>query len=553
MNVLDRVVSYFAPERGLARVRARSAIRIYEGATAGRRASSWRALGTSSNAELQSAIRPLRDRSRDLARNTPHAARLLDVMVAHLVGNGLIPISSTGKDKIDAQVQDLWEDWDNQADVTGRLSFRAMQGLAVRSMIESGEIVARLVDRPLEEKPGMTKRIVPFQVQLLEADFIDQYRDGIYGDIATPESVVRSRLGVALGDYDKVVGLWLWPYHPGELTTMNLKPMTSELIPYSDLMHVFKMQRPGQVRGVPWFAPILTTARDLSDFIDAANVKARVEACFAAFITNDDANAPILDEANSGYAQPYDASNPDAMVSMLEPGMMKELRAGQDIKFANPTSTSQIEPVLLYNLMGMAAGVGCTYDQIAGDLRQANYSSLRAGKIEFWRLITQQQELTIIPQLCQPVWDRFIARAILANYLPARKGGYPCEWVTPAHEAIDPKKDLDAERNEVRAGRISPQQFIASKGNNWRTIAKDIKAWNELQDANGLVADIDPRKTDQRGRPPPAAPAAGAPVAADPNAPDPAQAHAAHMAALDTQDAQDDADDAQDAADEKDS
>lgn len=540
MNALDRVVNFFSPQRGLARVRARAATRVYEGATVGRRSSSWRTSGSSSNTELRNAITPLRDRARDLARNTPHAARLLDVMAAHLVGTGLIPISSTGKDKIDAQVQDLWDDWQKQADVTGRLSFYAMQVLGMRSMIESGEIVVRFINLPLEEKPGATKKIVPLQLQLLEADYIDNFRDGIYGNM--PSQVARSVLGVGLGKYDRIAGLWLWPYHPGEMmTVVNFKSLQSEFIPIDDLLHVFKMQRPGQVRGVPWFAPILTTARDLSDFVDAANVKARVEACFAAFITNDDQTAPILDDT-AANTMLYSESNPNSLVTSLEPGMMKELRSGQDIKFANPTSTSQIEPVLLYNLMGMAAGVGCTYDQIAGDLRQANYSSLRAGKIEFWRLISQQQELTIIPMLCQPVWDRFIKIAILAGYLPERKGGYPCEWVTPAHEAIDPKKDLDSEKNEVRAGRISWQQFVASKGNNWRIIIKDAEAANKLIDKAGLVFDTDARKTDQRGRPPPAAPAAGQPTAADPNAVDPSIA----------QDAQDAADDAQDAEDEKD-
>jgi capsid protein len=40
-------------------------------------------------------------------------------------------------------------------------------------------------------------------------------------------------------------------------------------------------------------------------------------------------------------------------------------------------------------LEASAVGTGLTYDQVAGDLTQANYSSLRAGKIEFRRLCEQ--------------------------------------------------------------------------------------------------------------------------------------------------------------------
>jgi lambda family phage portal protein len=276
----------------------------------------------------------------------------------------------------------------------------------------------------------------------------------------------------------------------------------SQFVAGDDLVHMFKVLRPGQVRGVPWFAPILTTARDISDFLDAVNVKAKVEACFAAFITNDDPTVPLLDPSSEGINQTFDQANPQALVTTLEPGMMKELRTGQDIKFAQPTSATQIDPILIYNLQAMASGVGCTYDMATGDLRQASYISLRAGKLVFWALISQLQAHTVIPMLCRPAWDRFVSRAVLAGRLKARRDGYPCDWVVPAREAINPKDDLGAERDEVRAGRITPQQFIASKGGNWRTNLAARSEFFKLCDDLGLILDIDPRFTDQHGRQP---------------------------------------------------
>jgi lambda family phage portal protein len=500
MNALDRVIGYFAPRAALQRARARAATRVYEGASVGRRSSSWRTLHTSANAEIQLAIRPLRDRARDLARNTPHAPRMLDILVSHTIGTGLVPVPATGSDRLDRQVIGLWNDWVERSDVTGQLSFYAMQALAVRSMIESGEVVTRFIDMELDDNLP-----VPMQMQLLESDYIDQFRDGIYGDPKQTNSnrLIRSRLGVGLGHFDRRIGLWLWPYHPGEITTLNMRPLVSTFVDGGELAHMFKVLRPGQVRGVPWFSPILTAARDLSDFIDAANVKARVEACFAAFITNsDDSTVPLMDSSIEGINQTFDPANPTVPVTTLEPGMMKELRSGQDIKFAQPTAATQIEPILMFNLQAMAAAVGCTYDQVTGDLRQANYSSLRAGKLDFWRLVSQLQQHTVIPMLCRPTWERFISRAVLAGRLRSRTGGYPCEWVVPAREAVDPKKDLDAEIHEVRAGRVSPQRFIASKGGNWRTTLPDFASFFELADELGVTLDIDPRRTDQHGRAP---------------------------------------------------
>jgi lambda family phage portal protein len=498
MNFIDKAIAVVAPQTALKRAKARYAIRAYEGASVGRRASSWKTLHTSANAELQQALRPLRDRARDLVRNTPHAVRILDIITSYTVGEGIIPVPATGSDRLDRQVAALWEDWVKQSDVTGVLNFYAIQALAVRSMVESGDVALRFIDRSLDDN-GLA---VPMQVQLLEADYVDNFRDGIYGDYGVDKSVglIRSRLGVGLGDFDRRVGLWLWPYHPGEITTMNMRPLLSTFVKSDDVAFMLKVQRPGQVRGVPWLAPILTTARDTADFVDAVNVKARVEACFSAFITNDDLNTPLMDPSQAGINQTFDPANPTALVTTLEPGMMKELRAGQDIKFAQPTSNTQIEPMLLYNLQAMASGVGLTYEQISGDPSRANYSSLRAGGIHFWRLVGQLQQHTLIPMLCEPTWNRFISRAILAGRLKPRRGGYPCQWVTPAREAVDPQKDLDAEKNEVRSGRITPQAFIASKGGNWRTDMADRAAFNKLTDELGITLDIDPRRTDQSGR-----------------------------------------------------
>jgi lambda family phage portal protein len=265
---------------------------------------------------------------------------------------------------------------------------------------------------------------------------------------------------------------------------------------------MFKVQRPGQVRGVTWFAPVLKTSRDLDDFIDALNVKARVEACFSGFITNDDQTSPLIDPNTTGIDQTQDESLPNVPLTSLEPGLLKELRSGQSITFAQPTTNTQMEPMMLYNMMMICAGVGCTYDQGSGDLRQANYSSLRAGKLDFWKLVSEWQDHTVIPMLCKPVWDRFISRAILSGALKPMKGGYPCNWITPAREAVDPKKDLDAEKNEVRSGRMTPQEFIASKGGDWRVQLDDFAEFFKEADKKKILFDIDVRQVDQHGRQP---------------------------------------------------
>jgi capsid protein len=57
-------------------------------------------------------------------------------------------------------------------------------------------------------------------------------------------------------------------------------------------------------------------------------------------------------------------------------------------------------------------GTGLTYgQQVACDLAQTNYSSLRAGKIEFRRLCEQVQYGMLIPMLVRPIATASTPRA----------------------------------------------------------------------------------------------------------------------------------------------
>ncbi len=473
MNLLDRTISYFAPATALKRVQARAALSGYEAANNGRRRVGIVARGGSANTAIGQGLGPLRDRARNLVRNTPHGFAMVDVMVRHCVGAGIMPVWNTGSDRLDRQVTSLWEQFVKRADVEEELDFYAMQALEVRSMIEGGESLARFVDLQYAEDPK-----IPFRVQLLEGDHIDSSRDGLSIDGR------RVRLGVALDNWSRRIGYHLFPSHPAEV----IQTPVSTFVPRDQVRHLYRALRIGQVRGVSWLAPVLLPAGDLSDLLRNTVVKTGVEAAFSGFLTNTSGSG----EVNIGQATLASGSTDQEWLP--EPGQLVRLKPGQDIKFAEPKTTTQFEAIAINTLQAMAIGVGLTYDQITGDLRQANYSSLRAGKIEHRRLVEQIQWHTIIPKFCDPIADRFVDRAILAGSLRSRPDGYPREWVPPALEPIDPKKDLEADIAAVRAGRMSPQEFIGQWGRDWKKVVADTTAFWKATDAAGFTFDIDPRK-----------------------------------------------------------
>ncbi|HWW46554.1 MAG TPA: phage portal protein [Xanthobacteraceae bacterium] len=486
MNILDRVVGYFSPVAGLRRASARSgldAIRAYDGAMRGRRTENWRANNASANVTTKRALPTLRARSRDCIRNTWWGASTKRVVVSHAVGAGIMPKPDTGDKSIDKEVKAAWRRWAKSCDREGQLDFDGLIALATGCIVESGEVLARMV--PVGQS---SPDVVPLELQLLEPDHLDESRD----------QMMRSDRIVDQGiEYDaagKRTGYWLLPTHPGARGIAV--PRSSVRVPAADMVHAYRKDRIGQGRGVPWVAPVLLKGRDVADLEDAIVTKSRTEACLSVFVRSNDAARTLAGQSKTDRGGPNGTSR---RIETLSPGMINYLEQGEEIQSVVPSSSGQFESVLMTNWLALAAGAGITYDQMTGDLRRANFSSLRAGKIEFRRMIEQFQWHTIVAMFLQPIWDRWVEVAVDAGVLPRRKGGYPVEWIMPANEPIDPMKDMQADIMAVRSGRMTWPQFVAAWGYDPDVQLDEIELWTKEFDRRDVALDIDARRPAKGG------------------------------------------------------
>jgi lambda family phage portal protein len=449
--------------------------REYASAGFGRRNRTRIAPHTSANAEIHRALGTLRDRSRAFVRDSWAGQRILDVLTSHVIDTGIMTVPNTGSDKVDNKYRLLREEWEASSDIEGVLDYGAQQSLLFRSMVEGGDSVLRMVPRRLVDSPNA----LPFRLQGLEGDQIDAARDSIY---ASPGDNSLVRLGIKIGDWGVRQGMYLWKVHPGEMVVGNIEP--SALVDWSDVCHLYRPLRLGQLRGVSWFAPILLTSRELQDLMEAAILQQRTQASYSGFIKRPPGTNNVLVSKKDDKGD---------KVTRVEPGSIQDI-GDAEIVFPNPSSQSVFADSYKTGLRAMAAGAGITYDQLTGDLTQANYSSLRAGKIEFRRLVHQIQWHVMVPMVCRKVDQRFLDLAILAGKLPARKDGYHVDHIMPAIEPIDPLKDLQADVLAVRSGRLSPQEFVSAWGRDWRKVVKDFDAFFKFADANNVPLDIDPRR-----------------------------------------------------------
>jgi lambda family phage portal protein len=459
-------------------VGAWNVIRGYAAAQDGRASAGWAPSRGSANAEVGAAAATVARRARDAVRNDPYAARIVDLWTGNAVGAGITtrwPDDAHGR---------AWQRWAESiaCDAEGRLDLYGLQALVMRAVVESGECFVRFL--PTAPSPSNP---IGLRLQVLESDHLDIARQGVVEGAPTIQ-------GIAIGEAGEPVGYWLHRVHPGAswLLPGGAAWLSSQRVPAADVLHIYRKRRPGQLRDVSWLAPVLLRLRDLGDYEAALLMKAKIEACLAAVVTEEG------DEALTGAAAGLLRDAQGRTVESFEPGMILYRRGMGSVEVVNPSGGGSHTAFARRALEAAAVGAGLTYDQVSGDLTQANYSSLRAGKIEFRRLCEQVQYGMLIPMLVRPIAERFHAQgALLGRWGADMPDGV--SHVPPAHEMIDPLKDTTALIAQVRAGFVPQPEAAGAFGYDFRAAVEMIREANALLDDAGLSLDTDPRRVAKSG------------------------------------------------------
>jgi len=457
---------------------------IYDGIGGGRRALAWQVGNPGAVAALAFTQNELRAKSRDLVRRNAWAAAGVESFVSNAIGTGIKPQSMLADQPLREAIHSLWWDWCEEADAAGLTDFYGLQALACRAMLEGGECLVRLRYRRPED--GLP---VGLQLQLLEPEHLPAT---LNQELASGNVI---RAGIEFDKLGRRVAYHLYRSHPGD---GSLAPMSgiggidTVRVPASEIIHLFRPLRPGQIRGEPWLARALVKLNELDQYDDAELVRKKTAAMFAGFITR------LSPEDNlMGEGLP-DASG--AALAGLEPGTMQILEPGEDVKFSQPADVgASYAEFLRMQFRAVAAAMGITYEMLTGDLTQVNYSSIRAGLLEFRRRCEAIQHGVIVHQLCRPIWHAWMEQAVLegALALPGfsrRQREYlSAKWIPQGWQWVDPQKEFNAMVTAIRAGLQSRSEAISAFGYDAEDIDREIAADNQRADELGLIFDSDPR------------------------------------------------------------
>jgi capsid protein len=248
------------------------------------------------------------------------------------------------------------------------------------------------------------------------------------------------------------------------------------------ILHIFPSTQPGQLRGVPMFAPVLTYFKNMADYLDAEVVAAKVAACLSVFITRNNPHVPVFPTTTEpGTGRKLDR---------LEPGMIPYLEIGEDIKLVDFKRGGETFNQFLQGVLRIIGNqLDLPYEILLKDFSQTNYSSARAALLEAWRHF-QFWRAWFARKFCQPIWELVLEEAWLRGLIPVedfyeQQAEY-CRavWIGPGRGWVDPVKEVVAAKLEEDYGYATLADQCAAQGRDWEEVlrqqAREMKKRQEL-------------------------------------------------------------------------
>jgi lambda family phage portal protein len=515
-TALDHAIAVISPGWTKSRVSNRAG--GYLGASYQRPALvGWKPTSGDANDAASSDLPTLRERSRDLERNTPIACGAINTSVTHVIGSGLtlqsvIDYEYLGISEEEATVRQnaieqrfrLWAE-SKDCDVTRTQTFYGLQNLAFRSMLVSGDVFTLL--------PIVTRSVLgdALAVQIIEADRVCNPNYGT-------DTAIRVS-GIDLDEHGAPIRYHICRKHPqsfrrDDQLIWDAREAFGATTGRRNVHHLFERKRPGQVRGVPYLAVVIEPLKQLSRYTDAELQAAVITAAFAIFFKMDPAafDDMLTDDGKEAYikaAQKWDGTFPGSTLD--GPGKAVNLLPGEE-----PVAVSQTRPNAEFDpfFQAVVRQIGVALEipfEVLIKHFTASYSASRAALLDFWRVVRCRREF-FADHWCQPIYEEWFAwevangreRAPGFFVDPAIRAAYTgAIWIGDGSGSLNPKDEMDAAEMAIGLG-ISTvaRESILYDGVDWQTKHRQRVREVQARQSGGVdVAPVRQKSSDYATRP----------------------------------------------------
>jgi lambda family phage portal protein len=449
--------------------------RAYLSAQTSRLFADWFAGNQSGMEEVRAGLRTCRERSRDMERNDDYWLCWLQTVCRNVVGHRGIQVQVKALDRAgqadttaNAELEAAWAQWGKVGTCTAdaRLSWIDVQRLVVRCLARDGEALVRLV-RGYPNQFG-------FAVQPVESDLLDDQYNQLGG---TGRPTIR--MGVEVDEWDRPVAYWLRTTHPGDQLVAT-KAKQYERVPAADMLHIYREDRIGQTRGLPWGQSAMRRLKMLGGYDEAELVAARAAA----------SKMGVWEAADGTFTGDEEQTDGSQLLD-FQPGSFHVAPPGKKLHLIDPTHPNgRYSDFVKACLRGISAGLDISYNRLAKDLEGVTYSSLRSGELDERDAYMAMQTM-VVEHLVQPVWSAWLSAYLLSPLTRLPAADYdrlnqprflPRRWTW-----VDPMTDVRAAEVAVRNRWKTNSQIAAELGCDYDENVAELGTEAEAAEAAGLT------------------------------------------------------------------
>ena len=411
----------------------------------------------SANAANSTGIRKtLRNRARYECANNSYARGIVLTIANDTIGTGPRLQLLSSDDDTNTKIENEFSKWATAAKLSEKLRTMRM------SKVESGEAFALFVNNPRLNHP------VKFDLKLLEAD---QVGDWLF--IPTPAQYVE---GVVLDDNGNAIKYKILRQHPGDVN-VRFQPGSDE-VDADKVLHYFRVDRPGQGRGIPEITPALPLFAMLRDYTLATLDAAKAAAYFAGVLQT---SSPADGQAAQGT--PFDTIE-------LERGMLTTMPDGWtlgQVDAKQPTQTYKEFKCEILNEIARCLNV--PFNIAAGNSSSYNYASGRMDHQVYFKAIrVEQSEICVLLDRIFVAWleEAALVEGLLPQTARAKSFKPVFQWFFDGAQHVDPAKEATAQETKLRNHTTTLAHEYAKEGKDWRTEIKQRAVEFELMKSLGL-------------------------------------------------------------------
>jgi lambda family phage portal protein len=390
-------------------------------------------------ADTASATASLSFHARDLARrraryevhNSSVLRGIIETISEDVIGTGpRLQILTTSPNQRAAarRLELLWTRWAQATKLNEKLR------CAVKAWKVDGEAFLLLTTNQQLRGP------IKLDVRLIESDQIEHPQN--FDESPTKQS------GLEFDEAGNVIAYNMLTWHPGD-KFWGANPLDSRRVPANRMLHLFRMDRPGQVRGFSEIASAVTLMAARRRYTNATVLAAETVANIAGVVQTD---------------------TPPNGTENAEPGDTWELPSGQVITMPGGWKFEQIDakqPTSTHNdftrglLMEGARCVLMPGLHATGDASSYNYSSARFADLLYRRHVNVERS-RVNEMLLMSLFDEFMREAILIEELwgtrptqidpEFRTTFVPYRWGWDTPQTLDPLKEAQAATERLRNG-----------------------------------------------------------------------------------------------------